>query len=69
MQKKNFKSALIPISSLQVRPILQIKPWCSEKLNAPTRSELYSNQGVYRPDLMLGMCLAIIGINQYLKNE
>ena len=56
-----FKSAFIPISSLQARPILHVNPWDSEKFNALTRSKLHSYQGVYSPDLMPGMFLAIIG--------
>ena len=42
---KNFKSAFIPISSLEARSIIHMKPWCSEKFNALTRLKLYSYQG------------------------
>lgn len=59
--EKNFQSAFIPISSLEARPVIHMKPRGSEKFNALTRLKLYSYQGVYSPDLMLGMFLAIVG--------
>lgn len=59
--EKNFKSAFILISSLEARSIIHIKPRGSEKFNALTRLKLYRYQGVYSPDLMPGMFLAIIG--------
>lgn len=50
--QKNFKSAHISISSLQVRPHLQIKPWGSEVFNDWTTSSLYGYQELYSLDLM-----------------
>lgn len=52
--EKDFKTAYIPISSLQVRPILL------RGVNALTRSNLYGYQELYSFDPMSSMFLAII---------
>lgn len=59
--EKDFKSVSISISSLQVRPVLQMKPWGSGNFNDSTRSKLHSYQGVYSHAPIPSMFLAVIG--------